>query len=70
MLSDQIFDSWAGLLPREEFFDFSLRYLEPLVASVSVPVIVFCRGSARYIPELASLNPTAISIENRPYLLI
>lgn len=59
----QIFDSWAGLLPREEFLDFSLRYLEPLVASVSVPVIVFCRGSARYASDLISLNPSAISFD-------
>lgn len=60
----QIFDSWAGLLPRDEFHDLCLRYLEPLVASISVPVIVFCRGSCRYVKELVSLNPAAISFDS------
>ncbi len=59
----QIFDSWAGLLPPEEFKEFSLRYLEPIIRSISIPVILFCRGSARYIPELISLNPAAISFD-------
>ncbi|CAM0116853.1 uroporphyrinogen decarboxylase [Rhabdochlamydiaceae symbiont of Dictyostelium giganteum] len=62
----QIFDSWAGLLPPEEFQTLALPYLKRLVSAVQskgVKVIVFCRGSSRFIPELISLSPSAIGFD-------
>jgi len=61
----QIFDSWAGLLPPSLFSAFVLPYLERLIKAVSLPVIVFCRGSCTYAKELAALSPTAISIDGQ-----
>lgn len=62
----QIFDSWAGLLPPEEFQSLSLPYLTRIVKALKplgVPLILFCRGSTRYIPELTALEPAAIGFD-------
>lgn len=62
----QIFDSWAGTLPPQEFQAFSLKHLKPMVDAVKsrgVPVILFCRGSSDYVRELAALEPSAISFD-------
>ena len=62
----QIFDSWAGLLPPDEFRSLALPYLAQLVEGMrpsGVPLILFCRGSSRYIPELVSLNPAGIGFD-------
>jgi uroporphyrinogen decarboxylase len=43
----QIFDTWAGLLGRNDFDEFSRPYIERIVAAVKplgVPVFVFARG--------------------------
>ncbi|MBJ7449787.1 MAG: uroporphyrinogen decarboxylase [Parachlamydiales bacterium] len=59
----QLFDSWAGLLGPEDFAEFSLKYLKRLQSSVSVPVILFCRGSSHYYKEMATIKPTGISLD-------
>lgn len=43
----QVFDTWAGLLSREDFEEFSRPYIERIVSRVrplGVPVFVFARG--------------------------
>ncbi len=62
----QIFDSWAGMLSYEDFNEFCIPYLKELinfVKSKDVPVIIFMRGSCRYVNELTALNPNAISFD-------
>ncbi len=59
----QIFDSWAGTLPHGQFLDFSVKYLKEMVAALSVPVIVFCRGSSHLVKDLVELGPAAISFD-------
>ncbi|MBA3817228.1 MAG: uroporphyrinogen decarboxylase [Parachlamydiaceae bacterium] len=61
----QVFDSWAGVLAPGQFREFSLAYLEKIVRKVEsrVPVIVFCRGSSIFAPELAEIQPSAISLD-------
>jgi uroporphyrinogen decarboxylase len=62
----QIFDSWAGLLPPEEFHTLALPYLTRIVKAIKplgVPLILFCRGSSRFIPELSALEPAAIGFD-------
>lgn len=44
----QIFDSWAGTLPRSYVEELSIPYLQRLVAAVKVPVIVFSRGAGHH----------------------
>lgn len=57
----QIFDSWADELTREEWNRWCFPYLARLVNAARVPVILFMRKASRYIEELVSLQPAAIS---------
>jgi len=62
----EIFDSWAGHLTRPDFERLSLPYLKQMVNALKPlgkPVIIFCRGSCRYVPELVSIGATAISFD-------
>lgn len=61
----QIFDSWAGVLGHVQFREFSLAYLEKIVRRIKpkVPVILFCRGSSVFAPQLAEIAPSAISLD-------
>lgn len=61
----QIFDSWAGVLSLNHFKEFSLSYMEKIVRSLEsrVPVILFCRGSSLFAPQLAEIKPSAISLD-------
>ncbi len=62
----QLFDTWAGTLPFDQFERFSLKYLEKIVNALSdtnVPVILFCRGSDRYAEAMAALQPAAIGVD-------
>jgi uroporphyrinogen decarboxylase len=70
----QIFDSWAGKLEPTDFHRLALPYLKTVVDALKptgIPVILFCRGSCRYVQELAALKPTAIGFdwENEMHLL-
>jgi uroporphyrinogen decarboxylase len=62
----QLFDSWANALPLEEFRTFSLDPMRRIVEAVkgrNIPTILFCRGSCFFARELASISPTAISLD-------
>lgn len=62
----QLFDSWAHTLAYPQFREFSLAYLEKIVvalADTKVPVILFCRGSSVFAPDLATLAPAAIGLD-------
>lgn len=61
----QIFDSWAGVLAHAQFREFSLAYLEKIIRQLPAefPVVLFCRGSSVFAPELAQIRPTAIGLD-------
>lgn len=59
----QIFDSWAHVLTEEEFQTFCLPYWKQLLNSVSVPGIVFGRKNALRVQSIATIKPSAISID-------
>lgn len=61
----QIFDSWAGMLAHQQFKEFSLAYFDKIIKRIKplVPVIVFCKGSSVFAPDLAKVAPNAISID-------
>lgn len=53
----QIFDSWAGALEKEAFFEFSFSYMCELSAYLKrkyphIPVIVFPKGVSGYLDEI------------------
>lgn len=62
----QIFDSWANALSHYSFREFSLAYLQQLINDVrhtEIPVILFCRGSSVFAPQLAELRPAGIGLD-------
>jgi len=64
----QIFDSWSGLLPKEQFLRDALPHLKRMVEAIHpFPVILFTRGSCHLVNELAMLGPRGISFDwDRP----
>lgn len=62
----QLFDTWANNLAIEEFRKFSLEPMRKLLQAVQargIPVILFCKGSSLFAQELASIKPSAISLD-------
>lgn len=62
----QIFDSWAGLLSKQDFLTFALPYIEKIINRIKaydVPVIVFSRGSSVFASDIAKIKPNAISLD-------
>lgn len=61
----QIFDSWAHTLADRQFREFSLAYLEFILKGLKrpIPVILFCRGSSVFAPQLAAVRPAAIGLD-------
>ena len=59
----QIFDSWANLLSRTEFFRFAQPFLKQIVEAVDIPVILFSRASSHFVSNFVALRPDAISFD-------
>lgn len=61
----QIFDSWANVLAHRQFREFSLAYLDYILKGLKadIPVILFCRGSSVFAPQLAEIQPAGISLD-------
>jgi len=61
----QIFDSWAYFLSHSHFREFSLAYLNKILKGLKadIPVILFCRGSSIFAPQLAEISPAGISLD-------
>jgi uroporphyrinogen decarboxylase len=64
----QIFDTWAGILDAPRFERFAGRALREVIARLGAarpPVIVFARGAAHLLPELAALGADVVSLDWR-----
>jgi uroporphyrinogen decarboxylase len=62
----QIFDTWGGILPPDAFREFSLRYIEHVVASVQrndVPIIVFCKDCGRSLDAIAACGCHVVGLD-------
>ncbi|MBA3721974.1 MAG: uroporphyrinogen decarboxylase [Parachlamydiaceae bacterium] len=62
----QIFDSWANALAYSQFCEFSLAYLNYILEGIkdkNIPVILYCRGSSVFAPQLAQIKPAAVSLD-------
>jgi uroporphyrinogen decarboxylase len=56
----------AHALAHPQFREFSLPYLQILLkgfASSQVPVIVFCKGSSVFAPQIGEIHPSGISLD-------
>lgn len=62
----QIFDTWAGVLTPWDFKEFSLRYINKIVNNIKnkdIPVIVFAKGAAHSVNEIADSGCDVIGID-------
>lgn len=59
----QLFDSSAHVLGHREFSRYVLAPMRKILATLSVPSLLFCRGSSLFAPALAALKPSGISVD-------
>jgi len=60
----QLFDSWAGILGKEQYAEFGLTYIAKIVDAIpNVPMTVFSKGAIASIPEITKLNCTTIGLD-------
>jgi uroporphyrinogen decarboxylase len=66
----QIFDTWGGALPAHAYREFSLAYMERIVADLTkrhdgekVPSIVFTKGGGQWLESIAAIGCDAIGLD-------
>jgi len=66
----QIFDTWGGVLAPDMFREFSLRYLEKIVAGLhrsydghTIPVVLFCKGCNAHLEAIANTGCDALGVD-------
>ncbi len=65
-----IFDTWGGALTPRDYREFSLRYMEQIVAGLNrehegrrVPVILFTKGGSGWLEDMAATGCDALGID-------
>ncbi|WP_373520022.1 uroporphyrinogen decarboxylase [Aquiflexum sp.] len=60
----QVFDSWAGILPPDQYMEFSLPYISQICDAIhDVPKTVFAKGAFFAREEMAQLNCETIGLD-------
>ncbi len=61
----QIFDSWAGLLSKNDFENISLKYIRQIVEAlkVEIPVIIFAKGAWYSLKEMSETGAACLGID-------
>jgi uroporphyrinogen decarboxylase len=62
----QIFDTWGGILPPDEFREFSLRYIDQVLKLLkrnSVPTIVFCKDCTHSLEAIADTGCDVVGLD-------
>jgi len=60
----QVFDSWAGILPSEQYDDFSLKYISKIADAITdVPVIVFAKGAYGSRKSIGQINCDVVGLD-------
>lgn len=65
-----IFDSWGGVLSSTQYYEFSLPYLQKIVASIdkvrgiqNIPNIVFTKGGGIWLNEISKIGANCIGLD-------
>lgn len=66
----QIFDTWGGALSPQAYRDFSLAYMQRIVAGLQtetesrhVPIIVFTKNGGQWLEEMAATGADALGLD-------
>jgi uroporphyrinogen decarboxylase len=62
----QIFDTWGGILPPDEFKEFSLRYIEQVLKLLNrngAPTIVFCKDCGHSVEAIADTGCDVVGLD-------
>jgi uroporphyrinogen decarboxylase len=66
----QVFDTWGGVLSPSMYREFSLRYLQRIAAELPrgngaerAPLILFGKGNAPYVEDLATSGAEAVGVD-------
>lgn len=65
-----IFDTWGGMLSTPHYQEFSLRYVQQIIANLkmksttqSVPIILFTKGGGEWLESMASTGCQVIGVD-------
>ena len=60
----QIFDSWAGILGKEQYAEFGLKYMDQIASAITeVPVTIFAKGAYNSVVEIAAMDCNSIGVD-------
>ncbi len=61
----QLFDSWAGVLAPDQFYEFSLKYISKICDAIQplVPVTVFAKDAHYAIDAISKINCNVIGLD-------
>lgn len=61
----QLFDSWAGVLGPDQFYEFSLKYISKICDAIQplVPVTVFAKDAHYAVNKIAQINCNTIGLD-------
>lgn len=66
----QIFDSWGGALAHREYQEFSLQYMQKIIAGLKrehegrkIPVIIFTKGGGQWLEPMVATGADALGLD-------
>ncbi len=63
-----LFDTWGGILSQHNYQDFSLQYMQKIVAAIksrypSIPIIVFTKGGGQWLNLIADIGCDVVGLD-------
>lgn len=60
----QVFDSWAGILGKEQYQEFGIKYLKQIADAITeVPVTLFSKGAYSSLKEIGELSCNTVGLD-------
>lgn len=66
----QLFDTWGGILPKKQYMEFSLPYMQQICDALIdkkqgqiIPRIVFTKNGGQWLEEIANINCHAVGLD-------